>query len=67
MICSGVPIRPLRRPRFETLYSSSDSRDSSWEPSTKSWYDAYASGEERTSRMRSSSDWACAYVSRQIT
>ena len=40
MIWSGVPIRPLRRPRLDTLYSSRDTRDSSWEPSTKFWYDA---------------------------
>ena len=40
MIWSGVPISPLRRPRLDTLYSSRETRDSSWEPSTKSWYDA---------------------------
>ena len=37
MIWSGVPTSPLRSPRLETLYSSSDTCDSSCEPATKSW------------------------------
>ena len=47
--CSGVPTSPARSPRLDTLYSRSDSSDSSCEPFTKSWYDAYASGLDRTS------------------
>jgi len=36
VICSGVPTSPARRPRFDTLYSSSETCDSSCEPATKS-------------------------------
>ena len=67
MTCSGVPTSPARSPRLDTLYSSSETSDSSCDPVTKSWYDAYAAGGDRTSRMRASSACASSSVSRTMT